>query len=214
MYVDLSTLEIADNGRSSIPGPEKTPSQSLPKSSFNSLSEARDCLDCRIQMMLSLNANPNTPYEKSYEAQSLLQQLHDSLENYSGNGWPSDKNLMHVHYRAAVVLAMKYPSTTEMVFDQSNDDFTYIITRYRDLLENSQIQSSAVFADGLGLIPPLYLVASRCRDPFLRREAIALLRVMHRHEGNLIPTLKPWHTLLMIFQVYGILVRPRSWPNK
>jgi len=73
-----------------------------------------------------------------------------------------------------------------MIYDEYLKDFEYIISEFRDLLENSQIQSSALFENDLGLIPPLYLVALRCRDPLLRREAIGLLRLMHRHEGTLV----------------------------
>ncbi len=184
MYVEFGALQIAGNGLSAPLQAGTTPPKPSAKSSFNSLLEARDCLDCRLQIMLELNGNPHAPYGKSHEAQGLLEQLHESLENYSGTGWPSDKRALRVHYRAAVILARKYPATTEMVFDQCIDDFTFVITQYRDLLENSQVQASPLFEDGLGLIPPLYLVASRCRDPRLSRDAISLLRIMHRHEGK------------------------------
>jgi hypothetical protein len=71
-----------------------------------------------------------------------------------------------------------------MICGEHIKDFKYITSEYRDLLENSQIQSSILFEDVLGLIPLLHLVASRCHDPLLRREAINLLRAMHRQEGS------------------------------
>lgn len=39
------------------------------------------------------------------------------------------------------------------------------------------------FALDLGIIPPLYVVATKCRDRKLRREAISLLTSSHRREG-------------------------------
>jgi hypothetical protein len=117
----------------------------------------------------------------------MLQEWYKSLERYHGPGWPSDIRLLKVHHRTAILLARAISSTTEMIYDEHLEDFKYVLLEFRDLLENSQIQSSALFENDLGLIPPLYLVASRCRDPLLRREAISLLRLMHRHEGLHIP---------------------------
>lgn len=39
------------------------------------------------------------------------------------------------------------------------------------------------FAADLGIVPPLYVVATKCRDPRLRRQAIQLLRSSARREG-------------------------------
>ncbi|KAK4203827.1 hypothetical protein QBC40DRAFT_12553 [Triangularia verruculosa] len=39
------------------------------------------------------------------------------------------------------------------------------------------------FSADLGIVPPLYVVATKCRDPHLRRQAIQLLRSSARREG-------------------------------
>lgn len=39
------------------------------------------------------------------------------------------------------------------------------------------------FSLSLGIVPPLYLVAARCRDPVIRRRAIYLLSTCNRREG-------------------------------
>lgn len=39
------------------------------------------------------------------------------------------------------------------------------------------------FSADLGIVPPLYVVATKCRDPILRRQAIQLLRSSARREG-------------------------------
>ncbi|KAF7511055.1 hypothetical protein GJ744_005601 [Endocarpon pusillum] len=40
-----------------------------------------------------------------------------------------------------------------------------------------------IFSLSIGIIPPLYLVASRCRDPAIRRQVIHLLSICNRREG-------------------------------
>ncbi|KAK8136896.1 hypothetical protein PG984_004836 [Apiospora sp. TS-2023a] len=39
------------------------------------------------------------------------------------------------------------------------------------------------FSADLGIVPPLFVVATKCRDPFVRRKAIQLLRSSSRREG-------------------------------
>ena len=39
------------------------------------------------------------------------------------------------------------------------------------------------FSADLGIVPPLFVVATKCRDPYLRRKAIQLLRSSARREG-------------------------------
>ncbi|KAL2160678.1 hypothetical protein VTH06DRAFT_1366 [Thermothelomyces fergusii] len=39
------------------------------------------------------------------------------------------------------------------------------------------------FSADLGIVPPLYVVATKCRDPLIRRQAIQLLRSSARREG-------------------------------
>lgn len=39
------------------------------------------------------------------------------------------------------------------------------------------------FSADLGIVPPLYVVATKCRDPWLRRQAIQLLKSSARREG-------------------------------
>jgi hypothetical protein len=134
--------------------------------------------------MESLLSNPKGSFETTYNPGILLQEWYESLEQYHGPSWPSDIRLLKVHHRTAILLARTISPTTEMIYDEYLEDFIYVLLEFRDLLE---IRSSALFENDLGLIPPLYLVASCCRDPLLRREAISLLRLMHRHEGTNIP---------------------------
>ena len=152
-------------------------------SSFRNLTQARNNLEYHIESLLG---EPKGTFEVTNNPDMMLHEWYETLERYQGPGWPSDIRFLKVHHRTAKVLARTISLTTEMIYDEVNcmKDFKYIISEFRDLLENTQIQSSPLFEDVLGLIPPLYMVTSRCRDPLLRREAVSLLRVMHRQEGT------------------------------
>ncbi|KAG5983200.1 hypothetical protein E4U55_000541 [Claviceps digitariae] len=50
-----------------------------------------------------------------------------------------------------------------------------------DKYQSSRIKPS--FSADLGIVPPLYVVATKCREPRLRRQAIQLLRSSARREG-------------------------------
>ena len=52
-----------------------------------------------------------------------------------------------------------------------------------ELSSDQPMKTSPLFTLDLGINAHLYTVAVRCRDPFLRREAIEILRKAHRHEG-------------------------------
>ncbi|KAI9149197.1 mercuric reductase [Paramyrothecium foliicola] len=56
------------------------------------------------------------------------------------------------------------------------------------------------FAADMGIVPPLFLVATKCRDPVLRRQAIQLLRSSARREGmwdsSMIAKIAEWIMIL------------------
>lgn len=65
------------------------------------------------------------------------------------------------------------------------------IASFRDVVEFSENLSSALFQEtsnasfslDLGYLIPTFFVAIRCRDPSIRRRALAVLRAYPRHEG-------------------------------
>lgn len=54
---------------------------------------------------------------------------------------------------------------------------------YDDPLSTDARHIKPSFSADLGIVPPLYVVATKCRDPVLRRQAIRLLRSSARREG-------------------------------
>ena len=184
VYNDLESLKIDGADDSSGNDGGKPPDlRPFLTSSFSSLTQARDCLDTQIQWMYHTRGDAPVN-EPPCVAQDILRMFASALKKLKEPHWPSDLKLLKVHHRAATILADTLASTSELDFDSHMGDFEYIIANMKDLLENSKIQASPIFIAGLGLIPPLFLVASKCRDRKIRRQALPLLRMMHRQEGE------------------------------
>jgi hypothetical protein len=92
--------------------------------------------------------------------------------------------LMRAHHRAVSIMVASQSVHSETGYDQH-------LAHFQTLLEECSAAAippvaSAVsfhFGFSLSLIPPLFLIATRCQDPVLRREALAVLRSTHRSEG-------------------------------
>lgn len=95
---------------------------------------------------------------------------------------------LKVQYRIVIIMLRCLPFKNEMVFDQQNEHFREILTLVRDFLTLSAMPdfdlSIATQLAGFDffVIPSLSMVACRCRDPVIRRDAIALLRSAHWRE--------------------------------
>lgn len=117
------------------------------------------------------------------------------LENSRHNGtWTHELqfayNLLRV-YHAITVAFCKPPSLdSELFFDLHYLQFNTML----DLLESitsaaSSVQagqrppSKLLFSFELGVVLPLFIISTKCRDPKLRRRAIALLYSINRREG-------------------------------
>lgn len=72
----------------------------------------------------------------------------------------------------------------EMKYDMFQHRFERALGLAKELLVSGLFHSSTpTFSVGTGIIPPLFFCAYKCRDPFLRREALALLRGWQCQEG-------------------------------
>lgn len=74
--------------------------------------------------------------------------------------------------------------STECYYDQYHDAAQKLVALARELLESqSSASKRAVFTFDDGVVAGLFVVGVRCRDPVLRREALALLLDHPRREG-------------------------------
>ena len=93
-------------------------------------------------------------------------------------------------YQRIGALHLKVPVsrmlTDESVWDAFVPDGEEIVSLAESLVasEDSTVTTKTpIFSFDISIVGPLYSVAHKCRDPFLRRRAIALLRSSPRQEG-------------------------------
>ena len=99
--------------------------------------------------------------------------------------------LLRLQYETSNVLLAAVQSHNECDFDTLTETFRVIVDQCSELitLENSlrgqATRGESTFSYGfdLNIIPPLNITAIKCRDPTLRRKAIALLSDGNRYEG-------------------------------
>lgn len=94
--------------------------------------------------------------------------------------------VMSLYTKCTLILVVSLMTDSEMVFDSHLDDFRYIVRTCTLLLSserNPQLPRNARFSLHVGIVPPLHLTATKCRDPVVRREAVDLLLANPRQEG-------------------------------
>ncbi|KAA8642654.1 hypothetical protein EYZ11_004638 [Aspergillus tanneri] len=72
---------------------------------------------------------------------------------------------------------------SEMRFDAFHSHFHLAVERAQRLLLGLSQSPLPTFSVGTGIIPPLFFCAFKCRDWWVRREALQLLRGWQRQEG-------------------------------
>lgn len=98
--------------------------------------------------------------------------------------------VMDIHNTALQIMIPSSSFKTELEYDTYIPLFSHIIDNAMALLTTSAQSRSQTRTINLhlprfdiGLIPPMFLTALRCRDPVIRRRAIALLHKGPRQEG-------------------------------
>lgn len=95
---------------------------------------------------------------------------------------------LKIQYCIVIIMLRCLPFNNEMVFDQQIQHFRTILNLVREFFklratpEFDFSKATQVSGFDLFLIPPLSMVACRCRDPIVRREALAILRSVHWRE--------------------------------
>ena len=133
-------------------------------------------------------------------------ETHDGLGRFSETKVPT--LLLSVCHRIALIILAGAIISTETMYDSLIREFSYIVSTVRMIVEitnrfatistnplsldntpkpleqNSKTQHhKSRFTVDVKTLPPLHIVGSKCRDPLLRREAIAPLRQCHVEEG-------------------------------
>lgn len=169
--------------------------------SSSDLNDARDCLQDTIDRIspVLIQLGHNSDY-------SLLSTTIEQTQQFLGAWWtrlirlpphPEDEDftakliLLKLDYHNASISVTTSAYADETLFDAHTHRFREIISCCSDYV---MLRSSTggcrddwrprfVFNFDLVIIPSLYNTACRCRDPFLRREAVELLRFSNRLES-------------------------------
>ena len=162
---------------------------------FGSFAEAREALDEFMRWMFYSVNNPK-PSSVPVIRGALERTLEDWRRAFS-HFWPrTDKTfdpqdlraarLMQIYYHVSFIIIDAYLSDDEIVFDKHVKHFGAIVETSREILSTdagADGEYKLSFSFDFGVTPPLYFTASHCRDPLIRRRALALMRLSYRKQG-------------------------------
>lgn len=103
----------------------------------------------------------------------------------TGNKADHDHQHLRMSHRVISVLFHTIDAVDEMAYDRHRSDFLFILSECKKFLfDDAEIsqRSSSALKTTLGIIPPLFMVATKCRDTQIRRQAIELLHSTARVE--------------------------------
>lgn len=173
-------------------------------SAFKSVEEARHSLEYHstqsVRRSVPAARNPtasqlSTPRISIDIFEAWQQALEAFLKNAGSSLGIADKQLALVMLLNKMFLSVNLiVSTSEnpphvMRWDDYLEDFTQMIVLAREIVEQGEAdlrkdpRYQHRFSIGMNCIAPLYSVATSCRDPVLRREAVALLQRSRNQQG-------------------------------
>lgn len=174
-------------------------------SAFTTLKEARDCLDdCMSYKLQALVAaylkrqssgiDSGAISPRGATNDDLLPRWSAAFDAFVERAGPSLKpenlrrtKLLEIQYIGAKILLSVGLPPTEITFDEYGDLFESIVSLATSVIQSSGFRGlserTESFSFETGLVPPLYFTATRCRDSWIRREALTLLSSIRRQEG-------------------------------
>ena len=119
----------------------------------------------------------------------LSSAIYDSRKQVSrGTAIYHDFRLLQLHLQVARIALRTNMSNDEMAFDDFREDFEHMLTEIEELLAYELLPGSergpSSMRSNLGLLPPMFILATKCRDLTLRRRALELLHGSRRRERS------------------------------
>jgi hypothetical protein len=162
---------------------------------FVSFTEAKEALDEFMMWMFYSVNHPepqSVPRVRAMLEQTLktwLQAFNHLLPCTEANLEPPDlraARFMQMYYHVSFIIIDAYLADDELVFDKHVQRFGKIVDMSQGTFSTDagkDEQHKVSFNFDFGVTPPLYFTASHCRDPLIRRRALALIRLSHRKQG-------------------------------
>jgi len=93
--------------------------------------------------------------------------------------------ILSIYHKTTTITLAAVTSDSEMVYDAFLADFKYITEICALLIASQSVGGprNPRFSFDVGVVPPLHVTATKCRDPSIRRRAVELLFASPRQEG-------------------------------
>ncbi|KAK0104492.1 hypothetical protein ONS95_004780 [Cadophora gregata] len=94
--------------------------------------------------------------------------------------------ILSLNLKCTAIMLATVQNESEMLYDDYIEDFAYIVRTCKKIVaeqDSLHLPRNTRFSFDTGIVPPLHVTASKCRNPVIRREAIALLFSSPRQEG-------------------------------
>jgi hypothetical protein len=154
-------------------------------STYSSLDDARKDYDRAMNHVFSFlerdqSADCQSPQRTPI---TVLRQWKAALDHSAFSAEPPmikecTHKLLELYYHVSTVIIETYGAESESVFDKFTDRFQTIVDLAESVTEIWKTQSknsNILFSFDLGITPPMFLVASRCRHALIRRKAVDLM---------------------------------------
>ncbi|MCJ1231268.1 hypothetical protein MMC12_007945 [Toensbergia leucococca] len=208
-FIDTRSLQCDETWQSKKPGlgPPHIPDK------ISSLSEARHYLDEQLEWMFyaaaraifRLDAWPgdgentnNVAGLHGYDGLDRWAARFDAFLKHSGSALSArdirGATLLKILHKVASIMLLSTGLegfvADETCFDKFSIEFVDILSLAASLI-NAEIsdgvteakQARPSFSFDMGVVPPLYYIAVKCREPSIRRQALSLLLASPRREG-------------------------------
>ena len=165
-----------------VPDPPSTANDNQ-SGTFSSFREAINALaNCILQTSFAYRTPTSTTtplllrWRRTLDASRFRKSFNSSL-----------LRMLEVHYYTCRIIGVAlHPGEEDldMAYDLHKNDFVFLMNEMEYLVYNAHIRVSRHFRNKLGLIPPLFLTALKCRDLKTRNRAIELLHSLRVKEGR------------------------------
>ncbi|TIA11212.1 hypothetical protein D6C80_07641 [Aureobasidium pullulans] len=165
--------------------------------SFSSVGEAKDCFHTQTYIHGPSGKTKDSPEKPDWPSR-YKSALDAYLSSHTSPLSLEDNHrlrLIEIHLLTIpLVPKLNGPNSSSNIVDEMHwDQYTATFSKILDLVASTiydlDTHLAPSFSLDFGIIGPLGILTSRCRDPSLRRKAIHLLRIYNRQEGM-------WHSSL------------------
>ncbi|KAJ5145690.1 uncharacterized protein N7515_000254 [Penicillium bovifimosum] len=154
-------------------------------SSYSSLDNARKDYDRAMNYVFSFleRDQPADSQSPQQTPITVLRQWKAALDHSDFSAEPPmieecTHKLLELYYHVSTVIIETYGAESESVFDSFTERFQVIVDLAESITKIWKIQSqdfNILFSFDLGITPPMFFVASRCRHGLIRRKAVDLM---------------------------------------